>query len=89
MPAVAHCLFALLGCFPARFVFGLFFSVVSFEEWSSRTGRHHLDWVPSVIVGIGFAVGFWWYGGVAEGTGLFTLFFLFIGLTERPLAPKR
>ena len=68
-------LFALFGCLPALFVFGLFFLVVVFEEWSFRTKRDHLADVHVVIFMTGFVVGHWWQGRLVEGVGLMALFF--------------
>ena len=84
-------LFALFGCLPVFFVFGLFFSVVAFEEWSFRTERDHLSDVPTVIFMTGFVVGHWWQGRGAECAGLSALFVGLYSLIERlgRLAPPR
>ena len=67
-------LFALFGCFPALFGLGLVSSVWALNRWLSKTGRDHLDWVPTIIALAGFAVGHWWQGRVAEGAGLLALY---------------
>jgi len=84
-------LFALFGCLPALFVFGLFSSVVAFQEWSFRTERDHLSDVPTVIFMTGFVVGHWWQGRGAECAGLSALFVGLYSLIERlgRLAPPR
>ena len=65
-------LFALFGSFPALFGLGLVFFCVALDRWLSKTGRDdHV--VPTIILIIGFAVGYWWQGRVAEGAGLFAL----------------
>ena len=67
-------LFALFGSFPALFGLGLVFFCVALDRWLSKTGRDdHV--VPTIILIIGFAVGYWWQGRVAEGAGLFALQF--------------
>ena len=76
-------LFALFGCLPALFVFGLFVSVVAFEEWSFRTKRDHLADVHVVIFMAGFIVGHWWQGRGAECAGLSALFVGLYSLIER------
>ena len=64
-------LFALFGSFPALFGLGLVFFCVALDRWLSKTGRDdHV--VPTILI-IGFAVGHWWQGRVAEGAGLFAL----------------
>ena len=73
-------LFALYGCFPAHFVFGLFFSVRQLERWFDRTGRD----LSMIILFIAFYVGHWWQGRLGEGVGLFALFLGFIISTVEP-----
>ena len=78
-------LFASFGCFSAPCILGLLVSSVSFELWrrwtvDSRMGEcepdaeDELECAPYFILIIGFAVGHWWQGRLAEGAGLFALF---------------
>ena len=67
-------IFALYGCFPARFVFGLFLSVAALERWFDRTGRD----LSTFILFMSFFVGHWWQGRLEEGLWLFALFLGFI-----------
>ena len=82
-------LFALFGCLPALFVFGLFFSVVVFEEWSFRTKRDHLADVHVVIFMTGFIVGHWWQGRGAECAGLSALFVRLCSAAWMPAPPGK
>ena len=75
-------LFALFGSFPALFGLGLVFFCVALDRWLSKTGRDdHV--VPTIILIIGFAVGHWWQGRVADCAGLSAIFVGFLWLTER------
>ena len=75
-------------------LFGLFVSSLSFELWRRRTidsrmgecepdAEDELECVPYFILIIGFAVGHWWQGRVAEGAGLFALYAGAIWLASR------
>lgn len=74
-------IFALYGCFPARFVFGLFLSVAALERWFDRTGRD----LSTFILFMSFFVGHWWQGRLEEGLWLFALF---LGFTLSPLCRR-
>ena len=67
-------LFAMFGCFSALFVLGLCCSIVVVGKCLDQTWRDRLDWIPPSILIIGFAVGHWWQGRVAEGAGLLALY---------------
>ena len=69
------------GCFPARFVFGLFLSVAALERWFDRTGRD----LSTFILFMSFFVGHWWQGRLEEGLWLFALF---LGFTLSPLCRR-
>ena len=82
---VLTCIFATFGCFLAPCTLGLFVSSLSFELWRRRTidsrmgecepdAEDELECVPYFILIIGFAVGHWWQGRVAEGAGLLALY---------------
>ena len=88
------CLFATFGCFSAPCTLGLFVSSLSFELWRRRTidsrmgecepdAEDELECVPYFILIIGFAIGHWWQGRVAEGAGLFALYAGAIWLASR------
>ena len=91
---VLTCLFATFGCFSAPCTLGLFVSSLSFELWRRRTidsrmgecepdAEDELECVPYFILIIGFAIGHWWQGRVAEGAGLFALYAGAIWLASR------
>ena len=75
-------LFAMFGCFSALFVLGLCGSIVAIGRCLDQTWRDRLDWMPASILLLGFAVGHWWQGRVAECAGLSAIFVGFLWLTE-------
>ena len=75
-------LFAMFGCFSALFVLGLCCSIVVVGKCLDQTWRDRLDWIPPSILIIGFAVGHWWQGRVADCAGLSAIFVGFLWLTE-------